>query len=44
VDSIFKAKWQKEGVKIYGVMVDGGKEAWLQFIKDHNLTDWTHVY
>ena len=44
VDSIFKAKWQQEGVKIYGVMVDGGKEAWLQFIKDHNLTDWTHVY
>jgi hypothetical protein len=44
VDSIFKAKWAKEGVKIYGVMVDGGKEAWLQFIKDHNLTDWTHVY
>ncbi len=44
VDSIFKAKWQKEGVKIYGVMVDGGRENWLQFIKDHNLTDWTHVY
>jgi hypothetical protein len=44
VDSIFKAKWAKEGVKIYGVMVDGGREAWLQFIKDHNLTDWTHVY
>jgi len=24
--------------------VDGGKEAWLQFIKDHNLKDWIHVY
>lgn len=44
VDSIFQAKWKKEGVKIYGVMVDGGKEAWLQFIKDHNLVDWIHVY
>jgi len=44
VDSIFHAKWKKEGVKVYGVMVDGGKEAWLQFIKDHNLTDWIHVY
>ncbi len=44
VDSIFQAKWKKEGVKVYGVMVDGGKEAWLQFIKDHNLTDWIHVY
>jgi len=44
VDSIFQAKWKKEGIKVYGVMVDGGKEAWLQFIKDHNLTDWIHVY
>src|SRR6185437_6534483 len=44
VDSIFQAKWKQEGVKLYGVMVDGGKEAWLQFIKDHNLTSWIHVY
>ncbi|GGB12009.1 TlpA family protein disulfide reductase [Puia dinghuensis] len=44
VDSIFQAKWKQEGVKLYGVMVDGGREAWLQFIKDHNLTDWIHVY
>lgn len=44
LDSIYKAKWQKEGVKLYGVMVDGGRENWLQFIKDHNLTGWTHVY
>src|ERR1700754_32529 len=44
VDSIFQAKWKREGVKVYGVMVDGSKEAWLQFIKDHNLIDWIHVY
>jgi len=44
VDSIFQAKWKQEGVKVYGVMVDGGKEAWSQFIKDHNLKDWIHVY
>lgn len=44
LDSMYKEKWQREGVKIYGVMVDGGREAWLQFIKDHNLSDWTHVY
>ncbi len=44
VDSIYKAKWKQEGVALYGVMVDGGKEAWSQFIKDHNLTGWTHVY
>ena len=44
LDSLYRVKWQREGVKIYGVMVDGGKEAWLQFIKDHNLNGWTHVY
>lgn len=44
LDSIFQAKWKQEGVKLYGVMVDGGQEAWLQFIKDHNLKDWIHVY
>ncbi len=44
VDSIFQAKWKQEGVQLYGVMVDGGREAWLQFIKDHNLKDWIHVY
>ena len=44
LDSMYKAKWKQEGVKIYGVMVDGGRDAWIQFIKDHNLSDWTHVY
>ncbi len=44
VDSIFQAKWKQEGVRLYGVMVDGGHEAWLKFIADHNLKDWIHVY
>jgi thiol-disulfide isomerase/thioredoxin len=44
VDSIYKAKWKNEGVSIYGVMVDGGKENWKKFINDNKLTDWTHVY
>jgi thiol-disulfide isomerase/thioredoxin len=44
VDSIFQAKWKKEGVQLYGVMVDGGKELWTQFIRDHNLAGWMHVY
>lgn len=44
VDSIYQAKWKREGVRIYGVMVDGGRKAWLQFIHDHNLKDWIHVY
>jgi hypothetical protein len=44
LDSIFQAKWKQEGVKLYGVLVDGGNPAWLQFIMDHNLKDWIHVY
>lgn len=44
MDSIFQAKWRKNGVKMIGVMVDGGKQNWLKFIKDHNLVGWTHIY
>ena len=44
VDSIYKAKWKAEGVKIYGVMVEGGKDNWVKFIQDHNLKDWINVY
>jgi hypothetical protein len=44
VDSIYQAKWKYEGVQIYGVMVDGGQENWLNFIRAHNLGDWVNVY
>jgi Domain of unknown function (DUF5106)/Thioredoxin-like len=44
VDSIYQAKWKKEGVSLYGVMVEGGKENWLKFIHDNNLKGWVHVY
>jgi Thioredoxin-like/Domain of unknown function (DUF5106) len=44
VDSLFKAKWKAEGVKLFGVMVDGGRESWLNFIRENNLKDWIHVY
>ncbi len=44
LDSIYQAKWKNEGVKMYGVKVDGSREAWLKFITDHNLKDWIHVY
>jgi thiol-disulfide isomerase/thioredoxin len=43
LDSIYNAKWKAEGVKIYGVMVDGGKENWEKFIQEHHL-DWINVY
>lgn len=44
LDSIYEAKWKSEGVKMYGVMVDGGRANWVKFIQDHNLKDWIHVY
>ncbi|MGB8194788.1 MAG: thioredoxin-like domain-containing protein [Chitinophagaceae bacterium] len=44
VDSIFQASWKAQGVKVYGVMVEGGKDNWLKFIHDNNLKDWIHVY
>ena len=44
VDSIYQAKWKKEGIRVVGVMVDGGKDNWIKFIRDHNLEDWINVY
>lgn len=44
VDSMFQTKWKHQGVKVYGVMVEGGKDNWLKFIRENNLRDWIHVY
>ncbi len=44
LDSLFQHKWKQQGVQMYGVMTDGGKEAWLKFIREHKLKGWTHVY
>lgn len=44
LDSFYEAKWKKEGVKIYAVLTENEKEKWLQFIKEKNLKEWTHVY
>jgi hypothetical protein len=44
LDSLFQNKWKNQGVRLYGVMTDGGKEAWLNYIRKHNLRDWIHVY
>lgn len=48
LDSIYRAGWKSHNVKIYAVLTPEGKEnvkpEWLSFIKDHNLSDWAHVY
>jgi thiol-disulfide isomerase/thioredoxin len=44
LDSFYKAKWKKEGVKIYAVLTENEKAKWLEFIQQKNLTGWIHVY
>ena len=45
MDSLYKAKWKSEGVKIYAVLSEyKEKEKWMDFIKEHHMEEWTHVY
>ncbi|HEY5407840.1 MAG TPA: redoxin domain-containing protein [Ginsengibacter sp.] len=45
MDSMFHAKWQKEGVKIYGVLTDTKeKSKWKEFMNKYNLQSWINVY
>ena len=44
VDSFYKASWKQKGVRLYGVKVDGSRDEWIKFIKEHKLDDWVHVY
>lgn len=45
LDSIYNAKWKKEGVKMYGVLTETkDKEQWEKFIKEHNMNGWINVY
>lgn len=44
LDSIYHAKWKNQGVRLYGIMTDGGKDNWVNFIKEKKLHDWVHVY
>lgn len=43
LDSLYRLKWQKAGIKILGVMVDGGVDNWKKYIKENQL-NWIHVY
>ena len=46
LDSMYRAKWKAIGLKIYAVakQTDGSKKDWTNFISDHKLQDWTHVF
>jgi len=45
IDSIYNARWKAMGVKIYAVNNDEkALKEWQNFIKDHHIEQWTHVY
>jgi thiol-disulfide isomerase/thioredoxin len=44
-DSIYNAKWKKEGVKMYGVLTEPKDfDLWKKFIRDKKLGNWINVY
>jgi len=46
LDSAYNARWKSMGLKFFGMAreTDGKKSDWLNFIRDHHLKEWTHVY
>jgi peroxiredoxin len=45
LDSMYHARWQKEGVKIYGVLTETKEQPkWREFINKYNLQSWINVY
>jgi len=44
LDSIYRAKWKVQGVKIFAVLSENDVPKWKEFIQKHNLRDWVHVY
>jgi thiol-disulfide isomerase/thioredoxin len=44
IDSLYHASWKKKNVKIYAVLTEDQKPAWVNYIKDHNIGDWVNVY
>lgn len=48
LDSFYKASWKAQGLKVYAVLSGDSKEdvkpAWLKFIHEKGLDEWTNVY
>ena len=45
IDSIYRAKWKAQGVKLVGVNIDEeANKDWKKFIRDNKLAEWTHIY
>ncbi len=44
VDSIYINKWKDKGVKLMGIMTDGGLDNYKNYIIEHKFTSWIHAY
>ena len=46
LDSMYQAKWEKAGIKIFAVAkeTEGTKKDWLDMLHKHQLKGWTNVY
>jgi thiol-disulfide isomerase/thioredoxin len=54
IDSLYKAGWNKKGIKVVGVLVDtirtdpskwpAVKSKWTDYINKNGLTEWIHLY
>jgi thiol-disulfide isomerase/thioredoxin len=44
IDSVYRASWKSNNVKMYAVLTESHKAEWIKYIKEHDLGDWTHVY
>ncbi len=45
LDSIYKAKWKNENVKMYGVLTENKDfQQWKEFINEHKMNNWINVY
>ncbi|MVT07240.1 redoxin domain-containing protein [Chitinophaga tropicalis] len=44
LDSAYKASWKNKGVTMIGFKTEGTREEWQNFIKEHDLSGWMHVW
>ena len=44
IDSMYRAVWKKENVKIFAVLTENQQVEWKKYISEHKIGDWTNVY
>ncbi len=44
LDSLYTTKWQAKGIKLLGVMTEGGINNYINYTKEHNFNTWIHAY